>query len=196
MKPLLDFLPLLAFFAAYKFRDIYFASAVWIVVASIQYLGFFWYYKKLQRSEWITWIAGLLFCSMTLLFHNESILKWKAPIVSWLLGSIFLMTPWLTGVTVVQKMMEKSVQLNAVQWRNLNYSWVLFFIIAGAANAYVAFYHASIWVDFKVFGSFGMTLTFVLLQGVFLYRYIKAAEAQDSVPPPSSLEDKVRDPVD
>ena len=194
MKPLLDFLPLLAFFAAYKFRDIYFASAVLIIVTSVQYLGFYWYYKKLQRSEWITWGAVLLFCSMTLLLHNESILKWKAPILYWGLALSFLITPWFTGITLVQKMMEKAVQLNAVQWRNLNYSWVLFFLVAGAANAYVAFYHASIWVDFKVFGSLGMTLTFVVIQGVFLYRYM--APAEDNAKTPASLEDKARDPAD
>jgi intracellular septation protein len=193
MKPLLDFLPLLAFFAAYKLKDIYWASGVLIIVTSVQYLGYYFYYKKLQRSEWLTWMAVLLFCSMTLLLHNESILKWKAPVLYWVLALSFLLTPWFTGVTLTEKMMGKAVQLTAAQWRNLNYSWVLFFIFAGIANAYVAFYHASIWVDFKVFGSLGMTLVFVLIQGVFLYRYMTPTpEAAKNLP----LEDKARDAAD
>ncbi len=204
MKPLLDFLPLLAFFAAYKLRDIYWAAAVLMIVTSVQYLGLYWYYKKLQRSEWLTWIAVLFFCSMTLLLHDESILKWKAPVLYWVLAFSFLITPWFTRITLTEKMMGKAVQLNPAQWRNLNYSWVMFFIFAGAANAYVAFYHASIWVDFKVFGSLGMTLIFVVLQGVFLYRYLSPpitnsesnadSDLSTELDPP--LEVKARDAAD
>lgn len=172
MKPLLDFIPLLAFFIAYKLADIYVAAGVLIGVTSLQYIGLYWYYKKLQRSELLTWAAVVIFCSITLLLHDETILKWKAPVIYWCLALSFLITPWITGQTLVEKMLGKAVQLASHQWRQLNFAWVIFFTVAGLANAYVAFYHPSIWVDFKVFGSLGMTLLFVLAQGIFLYRHM------------------------
>jgi intracellular septation protein len=44
----------------------------------------------------------------------------------------------------------------------------------GALNIWVAYsWSTDIWVNFKLFGTLGMTLVFVLLQGVYLSRFLK-----------------------
>jgi intracellular septation protein len=44
----------------------------------------------------------------------------------------------------------------------------------GAANLYVAFnFSTDTWVNFKLFGGMGLMLLFVVLQAVFLARYIE-----------------------
>jgi intracellular septation protein len=71
-------------------------------------------------------------------------------------------------------MMGKQLTLPDPVWRKLNLSWVLFFVVMGAANLYVAFrYSTDFWVNFKLFGGIGLMLAFVVAQGVMLSRYIE-----------------------
>jgi intracellular septation protein len=52
--------------------------------------------------------------------------------------------------------------------------WMLYFLAMGALNIWVAYsWSTDIWVNFKLFGTLGMTLVFVLLQGVYLSRFLK-----------------------
>ena len=58
-------------------------------------------------------------------------------------------------------------------WQRLNLAWVVFFLVCGALNLYVAFHFSeATWVNFKLFGLFGITLVFALLQGVWIARQL------------------------
>ena len=57
-------------------------------------------------------------------------------------------------------------------------------MFCGAANLFVAFTFQSIWVDFKVFGSLGLTVLFLVGQGIYLSRHL-----HDSDTPTSKTED-------
>ena len=64
-------------------------------------------------------------------------------------------------------------------WRRVNFSWMLFLILMGGANLYVAYnFSTENWVNFKLFGSIGLMLAFVLLQGLMLAKYIEDKEAE------------------
>ncbi len=67
----------------------------------------------------------------------------------------------------------------AHQWARLNVAWVLFFLVCGSANLFVAFVYPAIWVDFKVFGSLGLTLLFMAAQAVFLVRHMQPEQSRD-----------------
>ncbi len=61
--------------------------------------------------------------------------------------------------------------------------WVVFFIVCGALNLYVAFtYSESTWVNFKLFGLLGLTLVFALAQGVWLARKAEHTEKPGTAP--------------
>ena len=63
--------------------------------------------------------------------------------------------------------MEKAIQLPRAIWHRLNLAWVVFFLAMGGLNIYVfSHYSEDIWVDFKLFGMLGLTLLFVIVQGV------------------------------
>ena len=72
------------------------------------------------------------------------------------------------------------MQLPAPLWARLNLAWVAFFVVCGLANLYVAFTFQQFWVDFKVFGSLGMTVLFMLGQGVFLARHMHDATSENT----------------
>ena len=71
-------------------------------------------------------------------------------------------------------MLGKQVELPDPVWSRLNWSWVGFFAFMGAANLYVAFnFSLDLWVNFKLFGGMGLMLVFVILQALFLARYME-----------------------
>lgn len=186
MKQFIDFIPLLLFFIVFKLdpRTVEFAgqsielggifSATGMLIASsvVVYGSLFAVQKRLEKGQWLTLAACLLFGGMTLAFHSETFLKWKAPVVNWLFALGFAGSHWIGDKLLIQRMMGHAISLPAPVWRNLNLAWIAFFLIAGSANLFVAFTFQSIWVDFKVFGSLGMTLLFLVGQGIYLSRHL------------------------
>ena len=74
--------------------------------------------------------------------------------------------------------MGKQVTLKAEQshsvWRQLNFAWAGFFFFMGALNLYIAFeYSEETWVNFKLFGSTGLLIAFVIIQGIWLSRHME-----------------------
>ena len=175
MKQLIDFIPLIVFFVAYKMQGIYVASAALLGVSVVVYGLLAIVQRGLEKAQGITLVAVVVFCSLTLFFQNESILKWKAPIANFVMALLFLGSQFFGHSNLVKRMMGHVVVLPERIWSTLNYSWVMFFLITGGANLYVAFQFHEIWVDFKVFGSLAMTLVFMVLQAIFfLAKYVKA----------------------
>ena len=59
-------------------------------------------------------------------------------------------------------------------WDRLNISWVIFFMISGALNIIVAYqFSTDTWVNFKLFGLFGLTFLFAIGQAVYLKNYLR-----------------------
>jgi intracellular septation protein len=56
-------------------------------------------------------------------------------------------------------------------------SWAAFFVLMGFANLYVAYnFSEDTWVNFKLFGGLGLMLVFVVVQGLFLARFVESEE--------------------
>jgi len=175
MQLLFDFLPVLAFFVAYLLADIYVATAVLIVAVLIQTAVSFIRHRKVSPMLLISAALVLVFGGLTLWLHDSTFIKWKPTIVNLLLAAGFGVSHFTRGPTIVQRMIGDSVQLDAVDWRRLNLMWIGFFLFSAAANLYVAFNFAeATWVKFKLFGLLGLTLLFVVLQGLWLARRAEA----------------------
>ena len=125
-------------------------------------------------------MACLVFGGMTLAFHSETFLKWKAPVVNWLFALGFAGSHFIGDKVLIQRVMGHAIQLPQAIWTRLNLAWIAFFVFSGCANLFVAFTFHDIWVDFKVFGSLGMTVLFLVAQGVYLARHIHDDAPQQS----------------
>jgi intracellular septation protein len=194
VKQFIDFIPLLLFFIVYKMEPravelaghtlsvggIFSATAVLIGASLLVYGLIFATRRKLEKGQWITLLACLLFGGMTLAFHSETFLKWKAPVVNWLFAAGFAASHFIGDRPLIQRIIGHAVQLPAPLWARLNLAWVAFFVVCGLANLYVAFTFQQFWVDFKVFGSLGMTVLFMLGQGVFLARHMHDATSENT----------------
>lgn len=169
MKAWLDFLPIVAFFVAYKLHGVYTAAVVLMAAVGLLY-GLIWLReRRLETSQWITVAATFGFGSLTLALHDERFLQWKAPAVYVLLALLFLGSQ-LIGKPLIERMMSQAVALRPAQWRGLNLAWVAFFLFAAAANAFIVLRFPQYWVDFKLFGSLGLTFAFIIAQGIWLVR--------------------------
>jgi len=177
MKILLDFLPIVVFFIAYKMFDIYVATAV-AIVASVVQVGFTWWKtRKLEGMQLATLAIIVFFGGATLLLEDEMFIKWKPTVVNWLFGIAFLVSQFVGKKTLVEHAMGANIQLPHSIWTRLNLSWVVFFISLGFANLYVMYnFDTDTWVNFKLFGMLGLTIAFVVAQGLYLGRHIKDPE--------------------
>jgi intracellular septation protein len=170
----------------YTLGGIFSATAMLIVSSVVVYGILFIKQGKLEKSQWLTLVACLVFGSLTLAFHSETFLKWKAPVVNWLFALAFLGSHFIGDRPLIQRIMGHALSLPAAIWTKLNIAWIIFFLFCGAANLYVAFTYQEFWVDFKVFGSLGMTLLFLIGQGVFLAKHMNDPAA---TPPTTKTED-------
>lgn len=173
MKQLLEFIPVILFFIAYKFYDIYVATAV-VIVATLIQVGFSWFkYKKVETMQWITLGLILVMGGATIYLQNEQFIKWKLTIIEWLFGIAFLGSQLFSKKTFVERMMGGSIELPKHIWRRLNLMWSLFFISVGFINIYVMQnFSTDDWVTFKTFGVPGLMVVFIIVQLLFIYKYI------------------------
>jgi intracellular septation protein len=177
MKLLFDFLPIVAFFIAYKFFGIYIATAVAIAISLLQVIGYWIKYRQLSSLQLISLGTIVVFGGATLLLHDEIIIKWKPSVLYWILSLVFLGSQYLGKKTFVQHLMESNITLSKTEWVNINMSWVIFFALMGFINLYVAYHFSTdTWVNFKLFGLLGLTTIFILGQAIYLAAHIKQIE--------------------
>lgn len=182
MKFFYDLLPLLVFFAAFKFYDIYVATAV-AIVASFAQVGWFWFrHRRFETLHLVTLGTIVVFGTLTLVLRDDTFIKWKPTLVYWILALLAFGSQFFTQRTLIERMLGAQIELPQVVWRRLNLSWGLFFAALGVLNLYVAFYYApeldpaerqAIWVSFKVFGLLGLTLVFTVAQVFFMARHMQ-----------------------
>jgi intracellular septation protein len=197
-KILFDLFPVIVFFIAYKVGDanaeaarallaglglpqptgagekpgIYLATLV-AIVASFGQIG--WVKLRGHKVETMMWVSlGIIavFGGATLWLHDENFIKWKPTVLYWLFAAIILGST-LFGRNVIKGLMGPQMELPDLAWSRLNASWGGFFIFMGLANLFVAFnFSTDDWVNFKLFGSMGLMLVFVIGQSMMLTKYL------------------------
>ncbi|MFT6917003.1 MAG: intracellular septation protein [Motiliproteus sp.] len=192
MKLLFDFLPIAIFFGVYKYTgDIILATAVLIPATIIQILFTWIRTHKIEKMQLVTLALVIVLGGATVLFQDKTFIQWKPTVVNWLFGLAFLGSQFIGAKPLVQRMMESAVTLPAAIWTRLNLAWVVFFIVMGALNLYVAkTMSEETWVNFKLFGMLGLTLIFIILQGIYLSRHISEKDDDDTDSSPVIEQDK------
>ncbi len=194
MKFLFDLLPVILFFATYKIAGggtkggscsispdvpiaqdpILLATGVAILATILQVGWLLLRRKKVDGMLWVSLAVVVLFGGATLYLRDPTFIQWKPTILYWTFAAIFLLSPLVTGRTLVRSMLEREIALPEKVWGRLNAAWVVFFAFMGAVNlAAVRTLSCDDWVSFKLYGFTGLMLAFVVGQGLFLARYIE-----------------------
>jgi len=185
MKFLFDFFPVVIFFAVFKSYEDQtegmIAAAAALMIATLLQVAYNWLrHKKLEKMHIITLVLVIVFGGATIYFKEPQFLIWKVTIANWLFAAVFYASHFIGSKTpLVKRMMQASITMPDMAWNRLSISWVMFFFLTGVINLLVAhFYSFDIWVDFKLFGILGLTLLFVILQGIYLSRFMSEEDME------------------
>ncbi len=180
MSLLFDFLPLVVFFIAFKLFNIYVATATAVIISLLQ-IALYWF--KHRRIDLLLLISSglvIVLGTITLLLHDKIFIKWKPTAISWAFALAFMASHYFGKKPLIQYALESVVQrledkleLPKQVWCKLNLMWVIFYLVLGGINIYVIYhFDDTVWLYFKVFGLLGLTLVFIVLQSLYLSRFM------------------------
>ncbi|MAR01007.1 MAG: septation protein A [Oceanospirillaceae bacterium] len=197
MKLLLDYLPIAVFFVVFKWAEelihalqpwlsdenfqllldtnhLVIATAVLIPATILQMLTVRFMYGKVETMHKITLVIVVLMGGLTVFLNNPAFVMWKPTIVNWLFALGFIGYRMFTGRPLLERMLSAELKLPEAVWTRLSLAWVFFFVVCGILNLIVAYnFSEDVWVDFKFFGMLGLTVVFIIAQGLYLSRFIK-----------------------
>ncbi len=206
MKLLLDFLPLILFFIAFKgaegnpeaaaaFATQHFGflvqggvvgpkeapvllATVVVMLATLAQAAILKIRgQKIDLMLWISLALVVVLGGATIWFHNETFIKWKPTGLYWAMALTLWLSLAVFGKNLIQAMLGAQLKLPDAIWATLNRAWVLFFAAMGVVNLYVAYnFSTSAWANFKVFGVTGLILVFTVAQSVYLGKHLPPEE--------------------
>jgi intracellular septation protein len=201
MKFLFDLFPVFAFFAAYMVAErapaqaaslastilggfggqvisnqapILLATLVAIVATAGQVAYLLARGRKVDKMLWISLAIIVLMGGATLILRDTTFIRWKPTVLYWAFALVLLSSDLLFKKNLIRTMMQEQMTLPDPVWSRLNLSWVGFFLVMGLLNLYVAYsFSESVWVKFKLFGSMGLMVLFVVAQALMLSRFVE-----------------------
>ena len=199
MKLLFDLFPVILFFATFKYyvsnpegaaalvgsllgsavldvkqAPILLATIV-VITPTVAQIGWVHFrHGKVDKMLWVSLVLVSVFGGMTLIFQDETFIKWKPTILYWVFAGSMAFAALVLKKNPIKAMLGEQLTLPDPVWYKVNLSWVTFFMFMGALNLFVAFnFPTDTWVNFKLFGGMGLLLLFVLGQGLLLSKYVK-----------------------
>ncbi|MES2975259.1 MAG: septation protein A [Pseudomonadota bacterium] len=176
MKLVLDFLPILLFFGAFKYYDIYVATGVLMAATTVQMAVLYAMHRRLETMQKVTLALILLFGTLTLVLHDDRFIKWKPTVLYAAMAIALAVAMWIMKKNFLKILLGSQMELPDAVWMRLNLAWVGYCVFMSAVNAYVAaFYSTEAWVNFKLWG-YAFPLVFLVGQGLYIARYLKNDE--------------------
>lgn len=199
MKFLYDYFPVILFFLVYKFyegipegvisavntvlplglsageaHDAIFLATATAMLASFLQVGWIRLrHRRYEKTQLISLALISVFGGITLLLRDPLFIMWKPTLLNWGFALALLLTQFVGEKPAMERLMGHAVTVPRAIWRRVNLAWTGFFILVGGANLYVAYHFSEqTWVNFKLFGSMGLTLVFVIAQAFYLARFM------------------------
>lgn len=185
MQALLDLLPVIAFFAAYKgagwfvpdAERIYVATAVLLVVTLLQVVLQWLRTRTVSKMLLTSAALVLVLGGLTLWIHDDRFIVWKPTLVYGLFGSAMLGSSLFGGKPLVQRLLEHQIRAEPRIWFLTNLSWALLWFVLAAINAvFVLRFSRDAWVNWHTATAFVIP-AFGLAQGFWLVRHAEPVEA-------------------
>lgn len=167
MQLILEFFPLISFFVAYIYGDIYTALIVLMITTPIGLAIKYVRTRTLDKIYMWSTVLLLVLGSATLYFRNPYFLYWKPTALYSAMALAFLISRWKGREPLVKKLFGLAGELSLdritdAQWQKLNLVWVAFWVFAAVINVVVfSNFSEAVWVKFKVFGMMGIQVLFL-----------------------------------
>lgn len=203
MKSLLDFIPLIVFFALYKTTNktdpnhpllqtfglaggtdnnhILVATFGLVAATVVVYGGLFIHQKfRLEKQQWLVLLMTIVFGGLTLALSDDYYIRLKAVLINLAFMLGVLISPWFTKdkKPVVQKLFDPVLVLSNKGWHMLNLSWAGLFALMAGLHAFFAFVfmEGEYWGEFTAFGDMAVMFSFMFAMFVVLRKHFKAPQ--------------------
>lgn len=134
--------------------------------------------RKVDAMLWVSLAIIVVFGGATLFLRDETFIKWKPTVLYWLFGLTLLVSALAFRKNLIRALMQEQIHLPERIWGRLNAAWIGFFAFMGVANLFVAYtFSTDVWVNFKLFGGLGLMLAFVVVQSLYLSKYMEEPPA-------------------
>ena len=177
-KLLLEYAPLIAFFAAFQYfkrshpdEAMVWAAGILAILATIT-LTYSWLkYKYLSPILILTSALVVFFASLTFFTGDKTFLFMKPTIVNTFFG-IGIVAGVFFKKNVIKMMMGDAFELPDIKWNTLAIRWGGFFFVMAILNEIVwRNFSENFWVNYKVFGGLSLTLLFTLTQIPYILKH-------------------------
>ena len=172
MKQIIEYLPIIIFTITYFYtRDIFFATLILLIGLFIQLCLEYLLEKKVSKKTMIIFGISLLFGGSTIFFRNEGFLFWRPTVINWIFSVLLLSFEFFSGKNLLKLIMFKAIILPDNVWKKLSLGWSLGLFISGLLNIIIAYnFTLDFWVSYKLFGGFLITLTYLVIMMIYLWR--------------------------
>lgn len=177
MKAVFELLVVILFFITYVLsKNIVLATAVAVAAGIVQAAVLWFKHKKLQTMQWLSLVLVVVFGGATIAFNDAHFIMWKPSILFWLMAAA-LLGAQLMGKNPLRSTLGKELVLPDTVWPKLTLAWVGFLLLLGIINLWVAYrFTEAQWVNYKLFGSTGLMVVFVVGQMLYLSRFLPKEE--------------------
>jgi len=171
LKPLLDFGPLLVFFAVNARWGLLPATGVLVPLSVVALLASWRLEGEVSRIALFGTVAVVVFGGLTLWLRDETFIKVKLTVIYGLLGGV-LAVGLLRGKLLLKDLLGRDFRMTETGWRVITQRFMLFFFALAALNEVLRRVLSSDgWVWFKFPGVVVATFVFTLLQAPLLKKH-------------------------
>lgn len=172
MQMLTDLLPVILFFVSYKIAGIYTATEVAIATTLLLIIYSKWRFNRVDKMLMINGAIVSVLGGITLLLHDKTYIMWKPTVLYWIGALALLISRYALQQNLIEKMFSNIMAPPKSVWDTLNLIWVVFLLLLGVLNLYVAMHYSeNSWVNFKLFGVTTLMFAFILAQALMLKQH-------------------------
>lgn len=206
MKLLLDFLPIILFFATFKWAEgqpddaaawasahlgflvhggqvsasvasVLLATVVVMLATAAQVAWTMARGRKVDSMLWVSLVLVVGLGAATVWFHSDTFIKWKPTVLYGVMAAALALGQLLWRRNLLRSLLGQQMKLPDAVWTTLNWAWAAFFSFMGTLNIWVAYtFETAVWVNFKLFGGMGLLLAFSVAQALWVSRYLQDDE--------------------
>lgn len=182
-KFLCDYLPLIVFFACYKFSQTenpLITATIYMVITTLLALAISYILtRKISMMALTSGTVLAIFGALTVIFKDETFIKLKPTIINLLFAAI-LFYGYFTRKTFLSYLLGEQLKMRDQAWLNLSFRWGVFFIFLAILNEIIwRSTSTDFWVQFKVFGMMPLSIIFTLTQVPYMMREVKKEEEKN-----------------
>jgi intracellular septation protein len=175
LNPILKFAlelgPLALFFIVYSRVGIFAATGILMASVLVTLGVSYAMLRRIPIMPLVTAVIVLIFGSLTLVLHDETLIKIKPTALYILFGAALFVGLWLKK-PLLKILFDGALHVTEEGWRKLTWRWAFFFLALAVLNEIVwRTQTTDLWVKFKTFGFLPLTLLFALAQAPLIMKY-------------------------